>query len=145
MQPARELKYKKSTQKNNRSSNPVGSQESRKETINLMIKNPNTGLALLLREAPEAIQSSPSIFPQGNQGQTFASRFERDGVVNNKSHSSLASASQSHLVQEQSSDIRHRQVSPNFLSPAEPPGNRMNQTVSNSGASRYRLIRLSQG
>ena len=64
-----------------------------------MIKNPNTGLAVLLREAPEAIQSSPSIFPQSNHGQTFASRFERDGIIN-KSQSSLASASQNNYVQE---------------------------------------------
>lgn len=38
------------------------SKESKKETINLMINNPPTGLQILMDEA-KSIENSPSIFP----------------------------------------------------------------------------------
>ena len=60
-QPRKELSYKKSLSKSNRGS--AASMDSRKETINLMINQPNTGLSILLKEASPGIQSSPSIFP----------------------------------------------------------------------------------
>ena len=78
VQPKRELSYKKNTSKSNRGS--AASLDSRKETINLMINNPNTGLSILLREASTGIASSPSIFPQSSNVGTnnFASKFHRD-------------------------------------------------------------------
>ena len=48
VRPRRELKYKERTEKSQKG----GSCDSRKETINLMINNPNTGLAILMKEAP---------------------------------------------------------------------------------------------
>ena len=60
-QPRKELSYKRSLSKSNR--NSAASMDSRKETINLMINQPNTGLSILLKEASPGIQSSPSIFP----------------------------------------------------------------------------------
>ena len=87
IKPKRDLSYKKSTSKSNRGS--AASLESRKQTINLMIKNnPNTGLAVLLREVSPggAIQSSPSIFPRTNQyhsgsnSNIMTSQYRRDPI-----------------------------------------------------------------
>ena len=63
IKPQRELSFKKSTSKNKRGSS-VASQESRKETINLIVNQPNTALQILLREAsPHQITGSPPVLP----------------------------------------------------------------------------------
>ena len=98
IQPNRELSYKKSTSKSNKGS--AASIDSRKQTINLMIKNnPNTGLAVLLREVSPPgqgiIESSPSIFPKtrghhqqqmiphsGSNPSIMQSQYRRDNSAN---------------------------------------------------------------
>ena len=135
LQPKKELRVQRSTSKSRRS---VESLDSRKETINLMIKQPNTGLKILMEES---IHNSPSIFPRSNEkllprksksGKGFPCQFSRDS--NSRDEIPMATLSQV--------DRLSRENDAHFVSPCGEQSRV--QSLSGVSGSRYRQIRLGQ-